>query len=646
MSVAGGDPDAGARAAAARRRAVLGALAVFAVALALRLVAVAQVEAHYPLADRPVIDEASYEAWALAIADGDWLGDEVFFQEPLYPYWMATVYAVCGPDRHALRVVQALLGALTAAGTFALARRLFGPLAGWVAGLGLATHGAAVFMPALLLKPNLFMPVLLALAATLALGLAPPPARRASAVRRSLGLGVLVGLGALLRGNVVLLAPLLVLWPGLAARRRDGAARALGLVAATAAGVLLVLGPVAVRNAVVGGELALTTSGAGTNVYGGNNAQNPYGRATEFDWVRGIPEYEADDWAREAERRAGRELAATEVSRYWLGETLRSLRNDPLLHARIFWNKLRLTLGAYEVPDNHSVDWAARHVPVLRWLPGYGLWGTLGLAGLVLLALDRALERRRPAPRGALPVATLWLLYLGTIVATVTSMRARLPLVPLMLPFAGWFVARATAPDRSLPRLAAAATVAVLWALVPVYDGPALRADLDKREFNLAVYRLDEGDLDGAGALAAELAERYPGTSRVETLLADVDARRGFALLDADGDRRAAQALLQAALERLRRVAQHPDTNARERFRANGLAAWIQLRLGNGGAAVRRFRDALAFDPDDGTLRFGLANALHLEGRDDEALAELERLERTPAVEARIAELRADRPPD
>ena len=76
-----------------------------------------QYEATHPQADRPLIDEASYEAWALELAGGDWLGDEIFFQEPLYPYWLGVVYGLGGPEVEARRAlarrVQALLGALT-----------------------------------------------------------------------------------------------------------------------------------------------------------------------------------------------------------------------------------------------------------------------------------------------------------------------------------------------------------------------------------------------------------------------------------------------------------------------------------------------------------------------------------------------------
>src|SRR5262249_1704281 len=154
-----------------------------------------------------------------------------------------------------------------------------------------------------------------------------------------------------------------------------------------------------------------------------------------------IPEHEAGDWRREAERRAGRALSAAEVSSYWRDETLRSLREHPHEHLAILWNKLRLSLGRYEVPDDHCLTWDARYVGLARgpW-PGFGIVGTLGVAGLVLLAISRPRGRD---PGGALELALLFLAYLGTVVLTVTSDRARLPLVPLLLPFAAWTVVAA-----------------------------------------------------------------------------------------------------------------------------------------------------------------------------------------------------------
>jgi 4-amino-4-deoxy-L-arabinose transferase-like glycosyltransferase len=605
-----------------RATAWAGALAVFLVALLLRLEALSELAEHYPLADRVVIDEQSYEARALEIVGGDWVGDEVFFQEPLYPYFIASVYGLFGPERASLRAVQALLGAALAAGVFGLARRTFGPTAGWVAGISIAVHRALLFLPGLLLKPNLFLPVWLGMLALIVSGFATGAARR-----RAFALGVLTGLGALLRGNVLLLAPLVVAWPALAVWRRAGARPALALAGLCAAGVLSVLGPVAVRNQVVGGVFALTTSGAGTNVYGGNNAQNPYGRATEFDWVRGIPEYEADDWRREAERRLGRPLDPGEVSGYWLGETWRSMRADPSLHLRILWNKARLTLGAYEVPDNHSLDWAGSFVPILGpWFPGRPLWGTLGIAGLVLFVLRRG---RGAVTSGGWPAFAAWLLYTATIVATVTAMRARLPLVLVEALFAGYALSTLVADPRAsraewMRRVAAllVAACAVLW---PVLDAEQRADDLDKRQFNLAVYTLEEPDgLERAESIARELFGRHPDSSRVTNLLAEIEGRRGLAL--AGSDPAAAAELVERAVARLSTVLAAPRLAPRERRRANALSGLFKLRAGDPRGAERHLRDALAFDPDDRELGLALAEALDRQERRAEAIEVLERL--------------------
>src|SRR5262249_6491197 len=155
---------------------------------------------------------------------------------------------------------------------------------------------------------------------------------------------------------------------------------------------------------------ALTTTGAGTNFYVGNSADNPEGRATELSFVRGIPEHEFQDWKHEAERRTGRALGAGEVSSFWLAQALREMRDAPWTHVRILWNKLRLALNRYEVPDNHHVEWDAQYLFLLGLpLPGFATWGTLGLAGLLLFALRKRL--RAPEPRDARGAGELMALF-------------------------------------------------------------------------------------------------------------------------------------------------------------------------------------------------------------------------------------------
>ncbi|MBL8862012.1 MAG: glycosyltransferase family 39 protein [Planctomycetes bacterium] len=601
---------------AGARRDLPWLLAIAAVGLVLRLAAVAQFEAQHPLAARVVIDEQSYHAWARAIAGGEWLGREVFFQEPLYPYALGTLYALVGESLCAARVAHCCLWAAAILLTGLLARRAFGRAAGFVTAAAVALHGPGLLFPSLILKENLFLPLFAALALAL---VRSRPLQGARAVRAWLGLGVLGGLGALLRGNVLVLLPVLALWPlGRAVLARERLVAVAPRALACAAGALLVLLPVAWRNQHVGGVFALTTSGAGTNVYGGNNAENPFGRATEFSFVRGIPEHEAGDWRREAERRTGRALNPGEVSTYWLGEAGRSVRANPVLHARILWNKLRLSLGRYEVPDNHMLDWDARYVPLARlpW-PDFGVTGLWGLAGVLTWVALRAARRAPsiPCAGGASELALLFALYLGTIVLTVTSDRARLPLLVPLAAFAGFFTVWTVAWIRARARIQLAVAFTALAAAALLVHVPALPAsdraeDWDERDHNLAVQWLDEpGREDQGRAIAQALLARHPRTARIRLLALQHDLRYAERLeRQQTADARAAAVDLRAAaLAGARAVADDGRVFPRERFRANALAGWAAYSFGDLDEAERRFGLARRFDPDDPGLRGGEA---------------------------------------
>ena len=77
-----------------------GALAgVFAVALLVRLLHVWQIR-RAPFFDVLMGDARGYDAWARRLAAGDWIGRDVFYQAPLYPYFLGVVYSIAG--RHLL----------------------------------------------------------------------------------------------------------------------------------------------------------------------------------------------------------------------------------------------------------------------------------------------------------------------------------------------------------------------------------------------------------------------------------------------------------------------------------------------------------------------------------------------------------------
>src|SRR5262245_13836754 len=152
--------------------------AVFAAALALRLLHVQQVAANDPFYDQPSVDSLVYSEWAKRIAGGDWLGSEPFFLSPLYGYFLGALYLAFGPSFLAPLVANALFGAATCALVYAIACRLFDRRAGLVAAALFALYRMEIFYEGAALLEALQTLVTTAVAWSALRALAQPSAGR------------------------------------------------------------------------------------------------------------------------------------------------------------------------------------------------------------------------------------------------------------------------------------------------------------------------------------------------------------------------------------------------------------------------------------------------------------------------------------
>src|SRR5688500_7495436 len=82
---------------------------IFFVALTVRLIHTWQLR-DTPFFDVLLGDANGYDAWAQRLAAGDWIGSDVFYQAPLYPYFLGAVYAIFGRDLLLVRIIQAIIG--------------------------------------------------------------------------------------------------------------------------------------------------------------------------------------------------------------------------------------------------------------------------------------------------------------------------------------------------------------------------------------------------------------------------------------------------------------------------------------------------------------------------------------------------------
>jgi 4-amino-4-deoxy-L-arabinose transferase-like glycosyltransferase len=549
--------------------------AVLTAAAALRLAHFAAVRDE-PFVATLALDAAEYDRWARALAAGDWLGSEPFFQAPLYPYALGALYFVCGRSLDLVYLVQIALGVAGLAATALAARRLLSQ-----------RHALAAAALGALAAPLPFHEVQIAkegpaaaLAGALLLALAR--ARERGAAGAWLGAGILLGALALLRENALLLVPFLL---PLAWRRRDprgSAARSLALLA----GLALPLAPVAARHLALGGGLLPTTFQGGANFWIGNS---PEADGTYRPLVPGkqIPALERSEARRLAEEALGRPLAAREVSRYWVGRALAWARAEPLAFLGLQLRKVALYLAPYEWPDVVDFAWlSARSLP-LRVAPIE--WGTL-----VLLALAGLwLRRRALAP--LLPVALFEVGWLAATVAFFLFARYRLPAIPgLLLLGAIPLVALADAwRAGARGRAALGGGLVVLLAAAVRLAAPGPRLDLV--EYNLGRMAEETGRAEAARAHYERALAADPAMFLAEMNLGTLAAKAG------SYDEAAARFARAAALE--------PRSDD----------AWANL----GGAELARGRL--------GAARAALARALALHRTHPSAranLALLERLER------------------
>ena len=286
---------------------------------------------------------------------GHWLPDGPFYQDPLFPYVLAALSDLVGPDVARLRIALACVGALTPLAVFWAARRGLGRAEGVVAGLAAAVYGPLIFCDGLIEKEGMA-----ALVSAVALGLT---ARTLSGGPWSAGAaGFAWGVLALLRSNALLIGPLAAGWLAFSSlngcsERWPGLRRRAPLVLSFMLAFGVSLAPAAVVNAYVGRkpELLLTTWQMGANFYIGNGPQAT-GTYHAPGFVEANPAREANDFTAEAKRRSGRDLSPGQVSRFWLEQGLRRWREAPGQSVALLAYKSGLLAHNFEISDSQDQE--------------------------------------------------------------------------------------------------------------------------------------------------------------------------------------------------------------------------------------------------------------------------------------------------
>jgi tetratricopeptide (TPR) repeat protein len=597
-------------------------IALAAIGFIVRLVYVWQIR-ESPYFDVLMGDARRYDSWAVQIAGGDWIGQDVFYQAPLYPYFLGTLYAIGGRSLLAVRVCQAVIGAGACVLLALAARRLYSERAGLIAGLCLALYAPAVFFDGLIQKSVLdvfFVCLVLWIVSTLI----DEPNKR----WRWFSLGVSLAVLALTRENALALVLAILVWPPGRSRMTSG--QRLRHACLLALGLAVVLFPVAARNRVVGGEWHLTTSQFGPNLYIGNNP-NADGTYAALREGRGSVEYERQDAIELAETAVGRRLTPGEVSSFWVRQTTEFVQSQPGAWLALLGKKAALVWNRTEFVDTESQSSYEDSSSLLRSLAPVGHFGILvPLAVFGIVATWR--DRSRLAVLYAIAAT-----YAASVVMFYVSARYRLPLVPLLILFAAAGLASLAAFLRTAGRLEMGAAAAAFVVAVILTNRPLLSDDLMRAttETNFGVALQTDGRTHEAEtyyrraiAVQPDYAPAYVNLGMALAALQRPDEavnayKRAIELgaPDVDLDRKLGNALLQAgraseAIEYFHRALAAGRPSA-ETYNNLGVAL---LRSGRQEEAISVYKDAIRVSPDNGVLYFTLGSLLLERNRLQEAI--------------------------
>jgi tetratricopeptide (TPR) repeat protein len=493
--------------------------ALFLFAFFLRLIYLLQVKSN-PFFYNLSLDPLFHDLWAKSIASGDLIGQGVFFRAPFYPYFLGIIYKIFGHDLFLARLIQHLIGSFSVILIYLLARKLFDRRVAVIAGLLAATYWILIYF-----EGELLLDCLLVFLGTFLLLQLYRAADRPTFWNWFLA-GIVLGLFAITRPNILAFVPFILLWLLIYFRKDKSRLVCLKYWLYVGIGSALIIFPITLRNYIVGKDLVLVASQGGINFFIGNN---PYSDGTSAV-VPGL----GDDWDYAdavvlAEQELGKRLKPSEASNYFYKRGWDFILNEPGKSIPLLWKKFYLFWNKFEVSNNQNTYFFFRYSRLLKILPtGFWLVGPLAILGMIY-----SLRRFRKYSLLFFYVFS----YMLTVVFFFVADRFRLPVLPPLIIFASlaliafWDRFRAQAYQKMI--LPVSVLIIAFWfcnsnfynlssrnfaqsyfslgniylkqnqpeKATAYYDSAlVLNPNLPRAHLNLGIIQLRQGNLDSAGA--------------------------------------------------------------------------------------------------------------------------------------------------
>ncbi len=368
----------------------------------------------------PPIDAGFHDYWARGLAMGDWslppmaqgidprVSSSPYLRPPGYPFFLAGMYALWGPGYLAPRIVQLLLGLLSVVLVFSLGRAMFGRAVGLISAGLLSTYWIHIYFEA-----QLHAPVLLTLLLLIFFSVIWRQRPRFTGTG-GLCTGLVLGLYAVCRPNILLFVPAVLVWTWWVASRRGEGKRAWIFGLSFAVGVAALVSLPVLRNWAVA-DYPTISANAGINLYLGNNE-----RATGT-FVPQLPAigrfsnlFEYPVVLNRLEHQLGRRLDHRGAGAYWTGRALEYAKQHPLDWIVLTLKKAYLFWSPHEISNYTALHHNRAASPTLSRIPlDFSLILALGLFGFGLLVVQQRRLPPDPSRRWPHQVSLLIALFVG-----------------------------------------------------------------------------------------------------------------------------------------------------------------------------------------------------------------------------------------
>lgn len=381
----------------------------------------------------PIIDCQTYDNWAQRIAAGHWVGEKVFWQAPLYPYFLAIVYSVFGHDLFLTRLIQILLGSVNCLLLYKIAQTAFNPRIALIAFLIACFYGPFLFFEVELLNPVLIIFFNLT-SVWILFSFHHQPKKI-----KLFFAGIILGLSSITFGLAITFLPLTLLWTVIILlKNKNPVAKIANFCLCLMIGFLLVISFTLVRNLIVGKDFVFISSNAGINFFIGNNPD--YEKTTSIrpgiEWEELIQRPLQHGFQKPSER-----------SKFFWRQAFSFIGNQPISYLKLLFRKFLLLMDGYEIKRNQDMLLFTNYSFLLRLLLWrgviyfpFGVLLPLSLTGMIIFWRDRSKSEYKN------PKSILILYFLLSQVVALLFFficaRYRLPLVPFLIIFAGFALYR------------------------------------------------------------------------------------------------------------------------------------------------------------------------------------------------------------